>query len=465
MDNPSVPQAAPKLKFLDTTFYAIVACIGIRWLPVAGASGPASLLLWVLAFVTFYVPLSAATVELTDRFPGGGSLYGWTRGTFGPLAGFICGWFYWVSLLPYFAGIIYFLSGLVLSAAGANTHNPMLYLGASVLFTCLATGIQLLGLRFSKWLPNLGAGGSWVIFFLLVFAAALLALRGEGATDFLRASYRLPLDFNTAILWGTIVFAMNGSETVAFMRDEIKGGMRTIRKVLAALGLAMVTIYMLGTAATLVVLPQSALTRLAGLPDALHAAFQHVGLPALGVIAIAGLALSQFGGVSAWFGIGARLPMEAGIDNFLPPVFARKDARTGAPVAAILLQGGFTLVMVVLSQAGEGAAAAYDFLVAMSVLTSTIPYVYVFAAYLAQSRGPDGAWSPPGGVRTSRMLGIIGMVSTLSAIACTLVPSDTDPHPLAAFLKIVLSTLGMLLVGLALYWSASRRAAPEGSAA
>ena len=44
--------------------------------------------------------------------------------------------------------------------------------------------------------------------------------------------------------------------------------------------------------------------------------------------------------------------------------------------------------MVILSQAGEGAAAAYDFLVAMSVLTATIPYVLVFAAYLARDRFP-----------------------------------------------------------------------------
>ena len=159
-----LPAAPPKLKFLDVTFYAIVATIGIRWLPVAAALGPASLPLWLLALFTFYVPLSVATVELTARFSGGGSLYGWARGGFGPLAGFVCGWFYWLSLLPYFAGIIYFLSGMVLSATGVDTHNTALYLSTSVLIVCLATGLQLLGLRFAKWLPNIGASGSWLIF-------------------------------------------------------------------------------------------------------------------------------------------------------------------------------------------------------------------------------------------------------------------------------------------------------------
>jgi amino acid transporter len=209
----------------------------------------------------------------------------------------------------------------------------------------------------------------------------------------------------------------------------------------------------------LVILPQTELTRLGGLTDALHAAFSRVGFPAFAVFALAFFALSQIGGLTAWFGIGARLPVEAGIDNFLPPVFARRSARTGAPVPAILLQGGLTLFVVVLSQAGEGAAAAYDFLLAMSVLTSTIPYIFVFAAYLARHRWPiiSGAWIPPGGARTGKLLGIVGMIATIVAIACTMVPNGIDLHPLTTFFKIVFSTLGALAVGLLLYWLGQRR--------
>jgi amino acid transporter len=460
MSEPAGPVAAPSLKFLDTTLYAIVATIGIRWIAVAAAIGPASLPLWLLAFFVFYIPLGAAVAELTARYPGGGSLYGWARGAFGPLAGFVCGWFYWISLPPYLAGIIYFLSGLILSIFGGDAHNTTLYLGVSVTVTLIATAMQLLGLRFGKWLTNLGASGSWLIFLLIVGAAAILIARGSSATDFLHGSYIPPATFDTAILWGTIVFGIGGAEAIAFLRDDIVGGMRTIRRVLVALGVAMILIYMAGTAAMLVILPQAQLTRLSGLTDALHAVFAHVGFPALAVAAIGFFAVSQLGGLTAWFGIGVRLPVEAGIDSFLPPVFSRRDAKTGVPVPAILLQGALVLFAVILSQAGEGAAAAYDFLLAMSVLTSTIPYIFVFAAYLTRRRWPHipDAWVPPGGARTGMVLGVIGMVSTLVAIACTMVPSGTDLHPLTTFFKIVGSTLGALVVGLALYWLGERRA-------
>lgn len=455
---------APRLKFFDTTLYAIVATIGIRWLAVAGAIGPAALSLWLLAFFIFYIPLGLAVTELTERFDGGGSIYTWARGAFGPLAGFVCGWFYWISLLPYLAGIIYFLSGVILSVFGADTHNSTLYLVVSVIVTVLATGVQLLGLRFGKWLTNLGASGGWLIFALIVVAAAVLIWRHAGATDFLHSSYMPHFNFDTAILWGTICFGIGGAESIAFVRNDIEGGMKTIRRVIVALGIAMVVIYGIGTAAMLVILPQSELTRLNGLSDALQAAFSHVGFPIFAVFALAFFAFSQLGGLTAWFGIGARLPMEAGIDSFLPPVFAKRSVRTGAPVAAILLEGGLVLFTVILSQAGAGAAAAYDFLLAMSVLTATVPYIFVFAAYLSRHRWPDvaNAWVPPGGVATARVLGVVGMIATIVAITCTMVPSGTDPHPLATFLKIVFSTLGGLAVGLFLYWLGQRRAKSSG---
>jgi amino acid transporter len=439
--------AAPKLKFVDAALYGIVANIGLRWLPVAAAVGPAAFPLWILALFTFFVPLAAASMELTEQFKGEGGLYIWVRETYGPLPAFLCGWFYWFALMPYLAGILYFLVGLFLSAIGESAHGTVLYVTLCVAIGVAVSALQIGGLGVGKWLTNLGAGGSWLIFLLIVGAALLLLGHGASATHFASASYVPKVNFDTAILWGTIVFAFSGVEGMAFLRDDVQGGARTIVRVIATVGIASAIIYIVGTAAMLVILPQADLTRLGGLPDALHATFAHTGLPVLATVAIVLLALSQLGGFTAWFGIGTRLPMQAGIDNFLPAVFARRNPTTGAPVPAILLQGGLMLFMVVLGSAGASTAATYDFLVSMSVLTNTICYVFVFAAYLKVQR--KGAW----GI----VLGGVGQITTLVAIACTMVPSASDPHPLATFLKIAISTLVMVVVGLFLYWLGTRR--------
>jgi amino acid transporter len=453
------PSAGQKLKFLDTALYTLAIGTGLRWIAVAAAVGPASLPLWILALFTFYIPLAAATIELTARFESEGGIYAWARDALGPLSGFLCGWFYWISLMPYFATILVFTSGLVLSAFGGDPKNAGLSFSISIAMSLIVTGVQLAGLKYGKWLPNFGTAGGWAVLFIIIAIAVALGAGGHGATNFLHSSYVAPLNFDTAVLWGTIMFAYSGVEAVAFLRNELEGGMRTVRRALAIVGLGSLVIYIGGTAAFLVVLPRNELTRLAGFPDALRLGLQHVGLAELAPLALGLFALSMLGSFTAWFGVGARLPFAAGLDHFLPPLFARRSPATGAPVAAILLQGGLMLALLILSQAGTSVAAAYDLLVAMSILTVAIPYVLMFAAYLKCARLPPvrGAWSPPGGRRTSVALGWLGQISTLIAIACSLAPNSGDAHPIAGLLKIVFSTLAMLIVGLALYAFAIRR--------
>ncbi len=455
----AVPAAPPKLKFLDTALYTLAVGTGIRWIAVAAAVGPSSLPLWGLALVTFFIPLAVATLELTARFQDEGGIYSWARDTMGPFAGFICGWFYWINLLPYFAGILYFLSGLLIAAFGLDAKDTLLYISISVGFTILVTAVQIGGLRYGKWFPNVGMASGWIVLGVIVLMAVVIGGHGESATSFLHSSYLPRFNFDTAILWGTIVFAYAGVEGVAFLRNEVEGGMRTIVRVLAIAGVSSACIYVIGTAAFLVILPTGELSRLAGFTDALDVGLKHVGFGSLAPVVIGLFALSMFGGFAANFVIGTRLLFAAGIDAYLPRLFARRNAATGAPVYAILLQSALTLIMVVISQAGTSVAAAYDFMVAMGVLTITIPYVFMFIAHLKILRLPPipGAWTPPGGARTSRVLGWMGLASTFVAIVCTLIPSSSEPHPLAAFLKIVAAAAVMLAMGAALYGLAGRK--------
>jgi amino acid transporter len=456
MNSPAPPQ---KLKFWDAALYMLAVGIGIRWIAVAAAVGPASLPLWALALFVFFVPLAVATAELTARYEGEGGIYLWARDGIGPLAGFICGWLYWIALMPYFAGILYFLSGLAIAAIGGDPKDSLLYISISVTISLLVTAVQVAGLKYGKWPPNVGMIGGWIVVFIIVATGAVIGTEGRSATDFRHSSYAVPFDFDTAILWGTIVFAYSGLETAGMLRNEIEGGMRTVVRVLAIVGIGSIFVYLAGTSSFLVILPQSELTRLGGFSDALRTGLGHVGLGRYAPLVIGLFALSMLGSFVAWFGVGARLPFAAGIDAFLPAIFARRNAKTGAPVPAILLQAVLMIGIAILSQAGSSVAGAYDFLVAMAVLGSTIPYLFVFWVLIktADMSPVPGAWAPPGGRRTTLVLGWLGMASSLVAIACTMVPSSSDPHPLAAFLKIIVAAAAMIGVGLLFYWLAARR--------
>ena len=68
------------------------------------------------------------------------------------------------------------------------------------------------------------------------------------------------------------MFAVGGAEALAFLRNDVKGGMRTILGVLALVRLTQVLFYGVGTGAMLAILSPAAATRLSGLPDALSLA-------------------------------------------------------------------------------------------------------------------------------------------------------------------------------------------------
>ena len=466
--------AAPvrSLRFGDLVFYTLAMTLAIRWIPAAAAAGPGSLMLWFLALVGFMAPLCLATAELTTRFDGDGGLYAWTRRTFGPFWGYLCGWLYWTCNLPFFSGVLFFVVNVLAVAIGgrwgAALQTPGGILVASAVLATVVGLAHLRGLGAGKWLSTFGATGSCALFALLIVSGALLALRGSSATDFAHAHYALPLDANTAILWSTVVFAFGGPEALAFLRSDVEGGTRQILKVLLVVGAALTAAYCLATLGMLSILSSGEISRLSGLPDTLKLSLSRLGLGALAPATLLVLAAALLGGYSAWFGVAARLPFAAGADRLLPEAFARRDPRTGAPRAAIALQIVAVVLLVLVSQAGSNLKAAYDFLVSMTVLSYVLPFVFLFAVMIAvQGRpAPEDAWTMPGGPGVARIVGLVGLAFTVSALICTLVPSPDAPNKVAAVMKMILASIVLIGTGaLAYVLSRQFRAAPAGAQA
>ena len=93
--------------FWDLVLFYIVTSFSIRWIATAAAAGPSSIAIWIIACVAFFLPLAYCVLRLSALHPDQGGLYVWTRKAFGDFAGFITGWSYWGSNLPYFPSLLY----------------------------------------------------------------------------------------------------------------------------------------------------------------------------------------------------------------------------------------------------------------------------------------------------------------------------------------------------------------------
>ncbi|MGC1835891.1 MAG: APC family permease, partial [Candidatus Acidiferrales bacterium] len=437
-------------------FY-IVTGISLRWIATAATVGASAVAIWLIAWCAFYLPLALSVMELSARYPQEGGMYVWSKRAFGEFPGFITGWTYWTSNLPYFPAVLYFAASNALYAGPARwlalSDNRTYFFLFAILGLAIATFLNVIGLSVGKWLHNLGAIGTWLPIAILFVIAAVAWHRFGSATSFTPATMTPHMHFRDVLFMATIVYALGGSESASFLGDEVKDARRNLPRGLLAGGAFVTTGYILGTVAVLIALPAHQVSGLEGIMQAISRSAERVGF--LGIVPLAALliTISNLGALGAWLAVSARLPFVAGLDRYLPEPFARVHPKWGTPHVALLVQAICGAIFIALSQAGTSVYGAYEVLVSMGIITYFVPYLFVFAALIRLQREPVAAGTIriPGGRPVATALGALGFMTTLVTIIFSMVPAADEPHKFVAIAKIVGLSGVLLAVGALLY--------------
>lgn len=445
------------IRFRDLTLFYVAASLSIRWSASAAASGPSSLIVWIAAFVCFFIPLAGCVMELSSRYPNEGGLYVWARHAFGDGCGFMAAWTYWMSNLPYFPGVLYFGAASALFALGRHGNalaaSPLYFVLFAGGALALITLLNIRGVDAGKWLNNVGSFGAMLPLGLLIVLGAVSWARFGSATQFNASTMTPHWSVQNAIFWSTIFFAFVGVEAGSFMGDEIENPRRVIPLAILAGGAITTIGYICGTGALLVALPSSAVSGPDGIVSGLHALTTRLGLGWLLPAAALLVAINAIGGAAAFLSSASRLPFVAGIDHYLPPIFGSIHPRYRTPWISIGTYGLAGIAVALLGQAGTTVRGAYDVLVSMAVLTTFLPFLFIFASMIRLQREPGGAdvRRVPGGKPVAILLGILGLASTLVTIVLSAFPSDDDPNKPLAVLKVVGSAAVVVAAGIGLY--------------
>jgi amino acid transporter len=435
----------------DVVLFNITAIVGLRWLTTASAFGAASLLLWLLAMVTFFLPSAAAVRELADLDPGEGGIYRWVRSAFGPRHGFVASWGYWVNNLVYFPSLLLTTAAIAAYAGGSRwvhlEENKVFVAAFSLGILWIALGMNLIGLRVGKWVQNLGAYGTWVPALIFIGLATWSLTVFGSATSFAPGNL-IPknFDFSLVSFFATMTFAFAGLELAPTLGGEIHDPAATLRRGIFISGIAIVAMYILGTAAVLVALPVETVSITNGIPQAAAAIAERLQAPALAPVAALVavlLVLGNLGGVGAWLAGTARIPFVAGLDAVLPAAFGRVHPRWQTPYVALLVQAGVATLFVVAGLLGSTVRDAYVALTDTTIVLYFIPYLYLFASYLRLRR-----------VRTWRtaVTGWVGFGAVVLSIALALVPPGVHA-PWVFRAKVVGGVMVFMGVG---WWLAAR---------
>jgi amino acid transporter len=430
-----------ELRLTDLVLFNIAATLGPQLIPAFAHVGPIAIPLHIAAAALFFVPCVLVVARLSKRFPGEGGFYIWTRQAFGERHAFICGWSWWLSVLLFLPTLVLIAADMAWEAAGrggsAGKEGWRVALAIAALW--LIVMLNILGLRTTKWLSNVGgvmiyAGG------LVVFlAGAAVWLVHGSATSFHFGAAR---NLSRISLWAQIAFAYTGLELGTLMAGEIRNPAKTIPQAAFISAAAVALGYSAGSWSLMLVLKPADINPISGLAQVASVAGARLGIAWLGSLAAVLLVFGILGKLSTWSAGAARMPFSLGLDGLFPPAFKALHPRWKTPWLALVVQGIACTVFLLFTQTGETLRSGWQLLMDMEILVAFLPYIYIFLS----------AWKF--GQRAS---GTAGLLVTLVAMCFALVPPE-HARSVISFESKALGGSGLLvLLGFLAFRPARRR--------
>jgi len=455
-----------ELGLFDLVMAQILLVIVLDFFGTAAKAGSAHVVFWLVAFVLFFIPLAMVVAHLNRLMPLEGGLYEWARLAFGDQVGFLVAWNLWLFVMLYVAVI-----GLVTTTFVAYALGPAAVWVASSRWLIFAVSSALilammlmsaLGLRFGKWLGNVGSIATLVTLLALIATPLLNLWRGTLAEYHPLRLVMPPLTLFSLSVFTKMMFgALSGFEYVAIFAGECRNPARNLTRSVLITAPFIALIYIFATSSILAFVAPESVDVVGPIPQALRlglrsfARVTHVSpllrdmgsFAALIVPLIIVLLLVNYPtSFSVYFSASARLPMVAGWDHLLPAWFTRLHAKYKTPVNSILFLGIVTLAGGAAALIGVGPQEAYELLLTWAFTFYAVAYLALFAIPFLSPK--DRGLRPRLWLRLAAMSGFL---MTLLYVVLSIFPIINVESSRGYSLKIAGVVLGANFLGWMIY--------------
>jgi glutamate:GABA antiporter len=441
-----------ELGLFDLVLTQVVFVVGTFWVGWAARLGSQQSAFWILAILTFYVPLAVAVIFLNRLMPYEGGLYQWSKLAFNDFVAFMVGWNLWVFAITILAG-----TGLVVTTNLSYAIGPAAAwikdsMKMNMLISFFLVGAMVIaamrGLALGKWVHNIG-GIVHLITFATLILLPLFALSHALGGAYEPFALQLPTfsEYNVNVGSKLALGALTGFEYIAIAAGETRSPARNIARSVMISAPIIALMFILGTSSVIAFIPRDHIDVIGPIPQVLSIGFGSLGwVGAVGSIAILGIAIRTVALMSIYFVGNTRLPMVAGWDRLLPGWFSRLHAKYKTPVNSILFVGVVTLVIGGASLAGVHAHEAFQLIDNAGGVFYALTYLVLFAIPLfgMKALGVKAPW-------WLKIACASGFIVTLIYIRYAIVPI-TNVEDLRSFgLKVIITVVVANIVGVALY--------------
>ncbi|HEU4765819.1 MAG TPA: APC family permease [Pyrinomonadaceae bacterium] len=447
-----------ELGLFDLVLTQVVFVVGTFWVGWAARLGNEQNVFWILAIVTFYLPLAAAVIFLNRLMPLEGGLYQWSKLAFNDFVAFLVGWNLWVFAISILAGV-----GLIVTtnisysvgptAAWMKEHTTMIVLISFILVIGMVVAATR-GLALGKWIHNVGALVHLMTFAILILLP-IFAFSVATAGEYRPFLIQVPTfsEYNINVASKLALGALTGFEYIAILAGETRSPARNIGRSVVIASPIIALMFILGTSSVLAFVPRDQVDLIGPIPQVLSIGFQSLGWAGtIGSIAILGITVRTIALMSIYFAGNTRLPMVAGWDRLLPSWFSHLHPKYKTPVNSIMFVGAVTLVLTMLSLMGVHTQEAFQLIDNAGGVFYALTYLVLFAIPMFGMKAL--------GVRSPWWLKIAcasGFLVTLIYIRFAIVPITEVGSPLSFALKIVGTVLIANAIGITIYVLGKRK--------
>jgi basic amino acid/polyamine antiporter, APA family len=404
---------------------------------LAGAGTVSLVVLGVIAVGAML--LAVLFGQLTKRVPSAdGGLYAYARHEFGDFAGYLTGWCYWIQCWAGNAAIVSAWVFYVDALFGIRPSGIGNW-GIALLGLWVPAAVNLAGVRQMAWFQNLTV----VLKFLPLLFVAVVGWFFVSSGNFgpFNASGG-SLYSAIGIAAGVALFSFIGVEVAAMTAKRVRNPKRNVGRASLLGTAASAILYLLASAAVIGLVPHHALVgNTAPFVNAFETIFSH---GAWAGHLVAGLAVvSGIGALNGWTLVTAEVSRAVAADGLFPKAFTWTDRKDSAWFG-IVLAAALPSLLMLWSYTTATGLTVFTYLVALTVVTVAIPYLFSACAqltYLVSRRRRVAGW------RLGRDLAIAG-TSVLFSLWVTF----------AAGYQAVYQALVLVLAGIVLYaFIAARR--------
>src|SRR5438067_8949788 len=441
-----------ELGLRDLVLTQIVFVFGTVWVGFAATLGRSQMAFWLIAIVTFYLPLAAVVIYLNRLAPLEGGLYQWAKVAFGDFIAFLVAWNFWIFGILVMSGISLIIKKNIAYAIGPRAdwmheNKWMTTLVCVFLMACLVAASRR-GLALGKWVQNFGGVMLILTVSTLLLIPCITASRGSVA-NYHPFSLSLPEinSPNLNVCSELAVGAVSGFEYIAILAGECRAPARNITRSVVISAPLIALMFILGTASVLAFVSPAKVDLIAPIPQVLSLGFGSLGwVSTLISLTIFGVAARQIALMSIYFAGNTRLPMVAGWDNLLPAWFAKLHQKYRTPVNSILFVGATTLVFSLAPLIGVREAEAFQFQDNAANIFYALIYMVLFAIpIIAMKR--FGAQAP----MWLKIAATLGFIASVTGAFYTVFPIIEVQSRFLFAAKIIVVVIVANVIGAAIY--------------